>query len=83
MYILFTIANEISNVTFSVMPTCSASFFKKDSRQAGMTTLKSYVNLLNAFVLITARYIMYGIIFVELKRYIDTKLSNLFKFEFM
>ncbi len=58
------IANEISNVTFSVMPTCSASFFKKDSlrvvdptsltavRQAGMTTLKSYVNLLNAFVLI-------------------------------
>ena len=46
-----TIANEISNVTFSVMPTCSASFFKKDSRQAGMTTLKSYVNLLNAFVL--------------------------------
>ena len=34
------------------MPTCSASFFKKDSRQAGMTTLKNYVNLLNAFVLI-------------------------------
>ena len=55
----------------------------KDSRQAGMTTLKSYVNLLNAFVLITARYIMYGIIFVELKRYIDTKLSNSFKFEFI
>ena len=46
------IANEISNVTFSVMPTCSASFFKKDSRQAGMTILKSYVNLLNAFVLV-------------------------------
>ncbi len=34
------------------MPTCSASFFKKDSRQAGMTILKSYVNLLNAFVLL-------------------------------
>src|SRR3989338_3053022 len=49
-----TIANEISNVTFSVMPTCSASFFKNpdaSGRQAGMTTLKSYVNLLNAFVL--------------------------------
>ena len=25
---------------------------RKDSRQAGMTTLKSYVNLLNAFVLV-------------------------------
>ena len=30
----------------------SASFFKKDSRQAGMTTLKNYVNLLNAFILV-------------------------------
>ncbi len=26
---------------------------------------------------------MHGIIFVELKRYIDTKLSNSFKFEFI
>ena len=47
--------NAINNVTFSVMLPMlrdSASFFKKDSRQAGMTTLKNYVNLLNAFVLI-------------------------------
>jgi len=47
------IANEISNVTFSVILACPESFFKRDSRQAGMTTLKSYVNLLNAFVLVT------------------------------
>ena len=58
-------ANEISNVTFSVMPTCSASLiFKKDSRQAGMTTLKSYVNLLNAFVL---GYLYFNLEFINFK----------------
>ena len=46
------IANEISNVTFYVILACPESFFKGDSRQAGMTTLKSYVNLFNAFVLV-------------------------------
>ncbi len=55
------IANEISNVTFSVILACPESFFKhapacskrgKDSRQAGMTILKGYVNLLIAFVLV-------------------------------
>ena len=35
-----TNTNVINKVTFSVMPTCSASFFKKDSRQAGMTIVK-------------------------------------------
>ena len=58
-----TNTNAISNVRFSVMPTYSASFFKhasacsnrgKDSRQAGMTTLKDYVNLFNAFVLVSS-----------------------------
>ena len=50
--------NAINNVTFSVMLPMlrdSASFFKNpdvSGRQAGMTTLTNYVNLLNAFVLI-------------------------------
>ena len=32
------IANEISNVTFSVMPTCSASFFTIPDTQEGFPT---------------------------------------------
>ena len=61
------LVNEISNVTFSVILACPESFFKhaspcskrgKDSRQAGMTTLKGYVNLLNAFVLISLKNVI-------------------------
>ena len=49
-------------ITYSVIPTCSESFLKKDSRQAGVTkkerfptsgndNTKGYVNLFDAFVL--------------------------------
>ena len=58
------------------MPTCSASFFKKDSRQAGMTTLKSYVNLLNAFVLIAVNLYAAGDLIAEGNVGIGTTVPN-------